>query len=129
MGDGDLLNDRPHGHLFFYGLVRLQRPIETRPADLRQLTHPLDAQRALPRHHVPDVGVDACAPAFSVRWRRASTVCKAPLKKSTSRTFSANTRLSWLTSFRRVASREFTGAPLLSRGSSCSRHVYNSRRL
>ena len=44
MGDGDLLNSRPHRHLFFYGLVRLQRPIETRPADLRQFTHPLDTQ-------------------------------------------------------------------------------------
>ena len=74
-------------------------------------------------------GVDACAPAIPFRLRRVSTVCKTPLKKSTSRTFSANTRLSWLASFRRVALREVSGGPLLSRGSSFSRHVYNSRRL
>jgi hypothetical protein len=44
MFDRDPLNGRPHRHLFFYGLVRLQRPIETRPADLCQVTHPLDTQ-------------------------------------------------------------------------------------
>ena len=34
------------------------------------------------------------------------------MKKSTSKTFSASTRLSWLTSFRSVASREFAGGAL-----------------
>jgi NAD(P)-dependent dehydrogenase (short-subunit alcohol dehydrogenase family) len=52
----------------------------TRSANLRQITHPFDTQVALPRHHVPDVGVDACASAFPLCWRRASTVCKAPEK-------------------------------------------------
>src|SRR5512134_1527004 len=128
--DGDSLNGRPHRHLFFSGLVRLQRPIESRSAHLGQLTHPLDPQSALPRHHVPDLGVDARAPDLPLGWRRASTCCKAPLKKSTSKTFSANTRLSWLTSFRSVASRAFAGGPApLAGGSSFSRQVYNRRRL
>jgi hypothetical protein len=45
--NGESLNGRPHGHLFFHGLVCLQRPIETRSADLRQITHPLDTQLVL----------------------------------------------------------------------------------
>ena len=82
MCDGDLLNEcRPHRHLFFYGLVRLQRPIEPRPADLRQITHPLDTQRALPRHHVPDVGVDACAPACSAPLASRLDSVQGPFEK------------------------------------------------
>ncbi len=76
--DGDPLNGRPHVHVFVHGLVLLQRPVESRPAHLGQLTHPLDPQSALPRHHVPDLVVDACAPALPLRWRHASTLCKAP---------------------------------------------------
>jgi hypothetical protein len=53
-----------------------------------------------------------------------------PFLKSTSKTFSANTRLSRLTYFRRVVSREFAGgSSLRSTSSSVSRQVYNSRRL
>jgi hypothetical protein len=36
-------------------------------------------------------------------WRRASTFCKAPLKKSSSMVLSTNTRLSWYTFRRSVA--------------------------
>jgi hypothetical protein len=129
MGAGDSLKGRPPVPVFCHRLLRAQRPINPRSADLRQMTHPFDTQGALPRHHVPDVGVDACAPAMPFRWRRASTVCTAPLKKSTSRTFSAHTRLSWWTSCRSVASRECSGGPLRSRDSSFSRHGYHSRRL
>ncbi len=62
----------------------LQGPIKSRPADPRQLTHPLDTQTALHRHHLPDLVVDAVPPDSLLLWRRASTFCKAPLKKSTS---------------------------------------------
>src|SRR6266851_8936543 len=99
------------------------------PHEPRHIAHPLDTQSALPRHHVPDVAVDAGAPDVPVRWRRASTVCKAPLKKSTSSIFSAKRRFNWLTSLRSVDSRAFTGGPsLLSTGLSFSRHVYSRRR-
>jgi hypothetical protein len=40
------------------------------------------------------------APEPMPRWRRASTSCKAPLKKSTSIAFSANARFKSLISFR-----------------------------
>ena len=78
----DLLDRRPHFHLFFHRLPLLQRPVEARPAHLGQLTHPLDTQAALHRHHFPDLVVDAVAPESLLLWRRASTFCKAPLKKS-----------------------------------------------
>jgi hypothetical protein len=86
---------------------------------LGQLTHPFNTQAALQRHHFPDLVVDAFAPESPLCCRRASIFCKAPLKKSSSRVFSASTRLSWLTSLRRVDSREFCGGghSLLSGGS------------
>src|SRR5262249_17257088 len=105
-------------------------PVEPGPAHLGQLTHPLDPQLALPRHHDSDLVVDARTPALSLRWRRISTLCKAILKKSTSTTFSAKTRLRQLTSFRSVASRAFAGGPSPPVvGSSFSRHVSSNRRL
>ena len=108
----------------------LQRPVEPRPAHLGQLTHLLDPQPALPRHHDSDLIIDARAPALPVRWRRASTLCKAPLKQSTSGTFAAKTRLSRLTSFRSAASRDVPAEPSpRDSGSSYSRHLDNSRRL
>src|SRR5438874_13706373 len=67
---------------------------------LGQLTHPFNTQAALQRHHFPDLVVDAFAPESLPCWRRASIFCKAHLKKSSSRVFSASTRLSWLTSLR-----------------------------
>ncbi len=32
--DGESLNSRPHIHVFFHGLVHLQRPIKSRSAHL-----------------------------------------------------------------------------------------------
>src|SRR5678815_5252931 len=115
----DLLNGGPHLHLFFDRYTLLQRAIEADATYLGQLTHPFNTQAALQRHHFPDLVVDAFAPEPSLCCRRASIFCKAPLKKSSSRVFSASTRLSWLTSLRRVASREFCGGShsLLSGGS------------
>jgi len=43
----DLLDLRPYRHLLLQGLRLLQRSIETRPTDRRQLTHTLDTQTAL----------------------------------------------------------------------------------
>lgn len=48
MRHGDRLNLRSHRHLFVHGLRLLQGPIEARPADRRQLTHPLNPETALP---------------------------------------------------------------------------------
>src|SRR5215472_13080968 len=109
MLQNDRLNCGSHFHLFFHRPAFLQRSIETRPTHLGQLTHPLDTQAALQRHHFPDLVVDAFAPDTPLCWRRASTFCKAPLKKSSSKVLSASTRLSRPTSLRNVDSREFCG--------------------
>jgi hypothetical protein len=45
-------------------------------------------------HQFLDVFVDAFPPEPLLRWRRASTFCKAPFKKSTSIAFSASKRFS-----------------------------------
>src|ERR1700690_241469 len=74
-----------------------QRRIETCPTHPRQLTHPLDTQVALHRHQLPDLVVDAVSPGRVLLWRRASTFCKAPLKKSASSVLSATTRFSCAT--------------------------------
>jgi hypothetical protein len=63
-------------------------------ADAGQLTHPLDTKVALHRHQFPDLVVDAVSPALVFFWRRASTFCKAPLKKSASSVLSASKRFS-----------------------------------
>src|SRR4026209_1880253 len=120
MLDGDRLNRGPDLHILQDGLDSLEMAIKSGATDLRQLTHSLDAEAALQRHHFLDLVVDAFAPERPLCWRRASTFCKAPLKKSSSKVFSASTRLSWLTSLRKVDSREFCGGgpSLFSAGSS-----------
>ena len=64
---------------------------------------------ALQRRHRLDFVVDAFSPVMPLFWRRASTFCKAPLKRSSSSAFSASTRFNWLISFRSVDSRAFPG--------------------
>src|ERR1043166_2794383 len=108
----DLLNGGLHFNLFFDRQTLLQRAIEASPTYLNQLTHPFNTQAALQRHHFPDLVVDAFAPVTSRCWRRASIFCKAPLKKSISRVFSARARFSWLISWRSLASPVFGGGPL-----------------
>jgi hypothetical protein len=54
----------------------------------------LDTQPALQWHQFLDVFVDVFSPEPLLRWRRASTFCKAPFKKSTSIAFSASIRFS-----------------------------------
>src|ERR1044072_7949604 len=111
MLEHNLLNYSPYFHLFLQRLLRLQGAIEASATYLGQLTHPFDTQAALQRHHLPDLVVDAFAPVTSCGWRRASIFCKAPLKKSTSRVFSAKPRLSWRAPWRNLASREFGADP------------------
>jgi len=122
----DLLNRRSHFHLLLDGPLFLQRAIETCSTYRYQLTHALDTQAALPRHHFPDLVVDVFSPELLLRWRRASTFCKAPLKKSTSIVFSASKRFNCRTCWRSSGVLG-TGSPC-STGSSCSRHLYRSRR-
>jgi hypothetical protein len=91
MLQGDLSNHVSYFHLGFNRRRFLQPPIEACPTYLGQLAHALDAQAALQRHHFPNLVVDAFSPDLLLVWRRASTFCKAPLKKSTSNVFSAKT--------------------------------------
>jgi len=62
-------------------------------------------------------------------WRRASTLCKAPLKKSNSTVFSASRRFTLSSSLRSADSRELMiGWPSSAceyRASRSSRHLYN----
>jgi hypothetical protein len=70
---------------------------------------------------------------MSFCWRRASTFCKALLKKSTSTVLSASKRFSLLTSLRSLDSREFcvdtVSSTCASGGSSRYRQVYSRPRL
>src|ERR1039458_7905536 len=100
MFQGDPLDGRPHLHAFFHRFPILQEPVETGAADPRQLAHPLDTQATLHRHHFSHLLVDAVPPEPLPFWRRASTFCKAPLKKSASSVFSASTRFKSRTSLR-----------------------------
>src|SRR3981189_2197063 len=113
MLDSDLLNHAAHLQVFLDWCSVLQRTIKTRSADPGQLTHSLDAQAAFQRHHFLDFVVDASSPLMPLFWRRASTFCKAPLKKSSSNVLSTSTRFNWLISVRSVDSREFPGGDSL----------------
>src|ERR1700756_1250462 len=99
MFDGDLLNGRSYLHVFLDSGLFLQGPVEPRSTHLGRVTHPLDTHAALHWHHSTDLVVDAFSPELPFRWRRASTFCKAPLKKSASTALSASRRFNWLTSF------------------------------
>jgi hypothetical protein len=52
----DLLDRRPHRHIFFDWFPLLQRPVESRAAHPRQLTHPLDTQLAFAATSSPQFG-------------------------------------------------------------------------
>jgi hypothetical protein len=90
MLQGNLLDDGSHLGLFFGWSLLFQRSIETSATDRNQLAHALDTQAALQKHYFSDLLEDPVSPVSPLFWRRASTFCKAPLKKSTSRVFSAN---------------------------------------
>src|SRR5215472_10114139 len=97
MFHGNLLDEGSHLGFFFDWSLLFQRSIETSTTDRSQLTHALDTQAALQKHYFSDL------PISSLRRRRASIFCKAPLKKSTSRVFSASSRFSRWFSFRSAA--------------------------
>src|SRR6516162_1525462 len=119
MLQGDLLDDRSHLGFFFDRSLLFQRSIETAATDRNQLAHALDAQAALQKHYFSDLLEDPVSPVSPLFWRRASTFCKAPLKKSTSRVFSASSRLSCWFSFR-LAAACVLGRAASSPGSSAS---------
>src|SRR3979411_1765036 len=100
MFEGNLLDCRSHLQLFFGRLLLFQRAVETSATDRNQLAHALDTQAALQKHYFSDLLVDPISPVSPLFWRRASTFCKALLKKSTSRVFSASSRFSCWFSFR-----------------------------
>src|SRR5262245_56035998 len=100
MLQGNLLDHRSHLVLFFDRSLFSERSIETPATDRNQLAHALDTQAALQKHYFSDLLEDPISPVSPLFWRRASTFCKAPLKKSTSRVFSASSRFSRRFSFR-----------------------------
>src|SRR6476469_4935596 len=96
----DLLDHRPHHHLFFVRTLLGKAAVVSGPAHHCHLAHLLHTQTActvsffqlaaLHTHYFLDLVVDSAPPALSFCRRRASTLCKAPRKKSTTSTFSAN---------------------------------------
>src|SRR5215813_10030724 len=100
MFERDLLDRRPHRNIFFRRPLLLERPVEARTADLGQLAHAFDTQAALHRHQLSNLLKDSVLPELPLLRRRASTFCKAPLKKSASRAFSPRTRFRSRISFR-----------------------------
>src|SRR5215471_20346500 len=74
-------------------------PVKSCPAHPGQLAHPLYRKLALQVHQSSDLVVDASPPVAEFCWRRAFTLCKAPLKKSTSKVRFANDCFSrWISS-------------------------------
>jgi len=110
----DRLNRRSQRHLLFSLPPSLQVTIKPSPAYPRQLTHPLDTQVALQRHPCSYFVVDALSPGRKFCRRRAPTLCKARLKKSTSRVLFASSRFSLRICLRRINSRDWTGGGLVS---------------
>jgi hypothetical protein len=92
MLQSNLLDYRSHFRLFLRRMPFLQRAVETSATDRNQLAQALDTQAALQKHYFSDLLVDPSSPVSPLFWRRASTFCEAPLKKSTSRVFSATSR-------------------------------------
>jgi hypothetical protein len=86
----------------------------------------------LPCNGISNLLEDAFSPAALPCWRRASTLCKAPLKKSTSIVFSASSRLILFSSRRSEVSRELkTAIPhsgSLCKPSNSSRRLYSNLR-
>src|SRR5262249_32658569 len=125
--EGKPLDGGAQFHLFFIRVDFHPMPVEPRSANARSLAHPLHPNSALQGHHVPDVVVDASSPVAVFGWRRAFTLCKAPLKKSTSRARLARDCFSrWISSSsffsRGTGSLIFFGLP-----SCMSLHRYNVR--
>jgi len=91
MFDGNLLNRRPHFHLFLDRPLFSQGPVEAGSADSGQFTHPLDTQAALQGHHFADLLVDAVSPESPRFWRRASTMARIDVRCTTAAGVSLST--------------------------------------
>ncbi len=102
----DILNGRSQVHLFLSGPSIPQIAIESRPAHLGQLAQSLDIRAALQRHLRSYFVVDTSPPEARLCRRRAPTLCKARLKKSSSIVLFANTRLRARICLRNMTSRE-----------------------
>lgn len=127
MRPSDVLSRIAHRHLLLY-----LRPsctlIVVGPADWSELTHALDTEAVLLRHHTPDVGVDAVPLESPLRWRQVLPVRTESAKRSASSGLSHHkTSFSRLPSMRNVTSRAFgVGPSSPSAGSRCSRHSVTS---
>src|SRR5580704_2505628 len=102
----DILNGRPQAHLLLSRPSTPQIAIESRPAHLGQLTQSLDIRAALQRHLRSYFVVDTSSPKARLCRRRAPTLCKARLKKSSSTVLFANTRFRARICLRNMSSRE-----------------------
>jgi hypothetical protein len=101
----NILDRGSYGHFFFFSRPSSHVAIESSTANVRQTAHPLDTQVTLQWHLSLYFFVDAPSPRLFLRGRRALTLCKARLKKSTSRVLFANSRLSLRICLRRISSR------------------------
>src|SRR5882672_10442387 len=106
MLDDKVLDSGSEVYLLFTLPSAPQVPIKSSSAHLPQLAHSLDTQTPLQRHPCSYFVVDALSPGISVCRRRAPTLCKACLKKSTSRVLFANSRFSLMICLRRINSRD-----------------------
>jgi hypothetical protein len=80
----------------------------------------LDTQTTLQRHPCSYFVVDALSPGISPCRRRAPTLCKACLKKSTSRVLFANSCFSLMICLRKISSRDRAGGGWSRRGGHAS---------
>ena len=131
MCDGDLLNGRPHRHLFFHGLVRPQRPIETRPADLRQTDTSARYSTGLASTSRPGSGRRCLRASCSAPLASRLDCVQGPFEKIHLQDLLGQHPLESADLFpeRRLARIRWRCPRRTPRGSSFSRHVYNSRRL
>src|SRR5437588_5285118 len=109
MLDNKVLDSGSQGHFLFILPSTPQVPIKSSPAHLPQLAQSLDTQTTLQRHPCSYFVVDALSPGISPCRRRAPTLCKACLKKSTSKVLFANSCFSLMICFRRINSRDRPG--------------------
>src|SRR6476659_3148841 len=127
----DLLDHRPHHHLFFLQTLLGKAAVVSGPAHHCHLAHLLHTETtsclsffqfaALHTHYFLDLVVDSAPPAFPLCRRRASTLCKAPRKKSTSSTFSASAFFNCSTSSTSAFSRRRSVRSISGSSRSCHR--------
>jgi len=108
MLNGDILDRGSYGHFFVDSRSSSQVAIKSRTANVGQTAHSLDTQVTLQRHLFPYFLVDASSPRLFLLGRRAPTLRKARLKKSSSRVLFANS-LSLRICLRKISWRDRPG--------------------